>query len=118
MENKRIDTLVLPIEPKAARPPRLDRNGSVWAAAAKLGRYLMSGMTQEEREGPRPAAAARHIPHGGGGMRAAGRVGRLRVRPPHEIARPLPARRRSMVRGVHVGVPRVALRHACLAVEP
>lgn len=51
MENKRIDTLVLPIEPKAARPPRLDRNGSVWAAAAKLGRYLMSGMTQEEREG-------------------------------------------------------------------
>lgn len=29
MENKRIDTLVLPIEPKAARPPRLDRNGSV-----------------------------------------------------------------------------------------
>lgn len=51
MENERIDTLVLPIEPKAARPPRLDRNGSVWAAAAKLGRYLMSGMTQEEREG-------------------------------------------------------------------
>lgn len=51
MEDERIDTLVLPIEPKAARPPRLDRNGSVWAAAAKLGRYLMSGMTQEEREG-------------------------------------------------------------------
>ena len=40
MEDERIDTLVLPIEPKAARPPRLDRNGSVWAAAAKLGRYL------------------------------------------------------------------------------
>lgn len=37
MESERIDTLVLPIEPKAARPPRLDRNGSVWAAAAKLG---------------------------------------------------------------------------------
>lgn len=51
MEDERIDTLVLPIEPKAAQPPRLDRNGSVWAAAAKLGRYLMSGMTQEEREG-------------------------------------------------------------------
>lgn len=51
MENELINTLVLPIEPKAARPPRLDRNGSVWAAAAKLGRYLMSGMTQEEREG-------------------------------------------------------------------
>ena len=51
MESERIDTLVPPIEPKAARPPRLDRNGSVWAAAAKLGRYLMSGMTQEEREG-------------------------------------------------------------------
>lgn len=51
MENERIDTLVLPIEPKATRPPRLDRDGSVWAAAAKLGRYLMSGMTQEEREG-------------------------------------------------------------------
>lgn len=32
MENERIDTLVLPIEPKAARPPRLNRNGSVWAA--------------------------------------------------------------------------------------
>lgn len=29
MEDERIDTLVLPIEPKAARPPRLDRNGSV-----------------------------------------------------------------------------------------
>jgi len=41
MENERIDTLVLPIEPKAAWPPRLDRNGSVWAAAAKLGRYLV-----------------------------------------------------------------------------
>ena len=41
MENERIDTLVLPIEPKAARPPRLDRNGSVWAAAAKLGRDLV-----------------------------------------------------------------------------
>lgn len=51
MEGELINTLVLPIEPKAARPPRLDRNGSVWAAAAKLGRYLMSGMTQEEREG-------------------------------------------------------------------
>lgn len=41
MEDERIDTLVLPIEPKVARPPRLDRNGSVWAAAAKLGRYLV-----------------------------------------------------------------------------
>ena len=51
MEDELINTLVLPIEPKAARPPRLDRNGSVWAAAAKLGRYLTSGMTQEEREG-------------------------------------------------------------------
>lgn len=51
MEGELINTLVLPIEPKAAQPPRLDRNGSVWAAAAKLGRYLMSGMTQEEREG-------------------------------------------------------------------
>lgn len=51
MENERIDTLVLPVEPKAARPPRLDPDGSVWAAAAKLGRYLISGMTQEEREG-------------------------------------------------------------------
>ena len=30
-------------ESKAARPPKLDRIG--------LGRYLMSGMTQEEREG-------------------------------------------------------------------
>lgn len=50
MNNERIETLVLPTEPKAARPPRLDRNGSVWAAAAKLGRYLMSGMTQEARE--------------------------------------------------------------------
>lgn len=51
MEDELINTLVLPIEPKAARPPRLDRDGSVWAAAAKLGRYLMSGMTQEERGG-------------------------------------------------------------------
>ena len=34
MENERIDTLVLPIESKAARPPKLDRNGSVWAAAS------------------------------------------------------------------------------------
>lgn len=29
MENERINTLVLPIGPKAARPPRFDRNGSV-----------------------------------------------------------------------------------------
>lgn len=117
MEDERIDTLVLPIEPKAAQPPRLDRNGSVWAAAAKLGRYLMSGMTQEEREGL-ALPLLRAISARRGGMRAAGRVGRLRVRPPHEVARLLPARRRSMVRGIHVGVPRVALRHACLAVEP
>lgn len=41
MNNERIDTLVLPIEPKATRPPRLDRDGSVWAAAAKLGCYLV-----------------------------------------------------------------------------
>ena len=34
MESERIDTLVLPIEPKAARPPRLDQNGSVWAATS------------------------------------------------------------------------------------
>lgn len=78
----------------------------------------MSGMTQEEREGlalPLLRAISRTAGEERG---AAGRVGRLRVRPPHEIARPLPVRQRSMVRGVHVGVPRVALRHACLAVEP
>ena len=34
MESERIDTLVLPIEPKAAQPPRLDQNGSVWAATS------------------------------------------------------------------------------------
>lgn len=34
MESERIDTLVLPIEPKAAQPPRLDRNGSVWTATS------------------------------------------------------------------------------------
>lgn len=79
MDNERI-------EGRAAAEARPERIG--------LGRYLMSGMTQEEREGlalPLLRAISRTA---GGGMRAAGHVGRLRVRPPHEVARPLPARRR------------------------
>lgn len=47
---ERIDTLVLPAEPKAVRPPRLDRSHSPWVMAARLGRYLMGGMDDETRE--------------------------------------------------------------------
>lgn len=71
MDNERI-------EGRAAAEARPERIG--------LGRYLMSGMTQEEREGlalPLLRAISRTA---GGGMRAAGHVGRLRVRPPHEVA--------------------------------
>ena len=34
MECERFDTLGPPFEPKAAQPPRLDQNGSVWAATS------------------------------------------------------------------------------------
>lgn len=85
MEGELINTLVLPIEPKAAQPPRLDQNGSVWAAAAKLGRYLMSGMTQEEREPPATSVASvfarrtksrAHFPHAGDAWYVAAMVDR------------------------------------------
>ena len=77
MDNERI-------EGRAAAEARPERIG--------LGRYLMSGMTQEEREGLA-------LPL----LRAISRTAEEECEPPHEVARPLPARRRRMVRRGHGG---------------
>ena len=47
---QRVETLVLPVEPKNVNVPKLDMNGSPWAAAAKLGRYLISGLDERSRD--------------------------------------------------------------------
>ena len=47
---QRVETLVLPVEPKTVNVPKLDMNGSPWAAAAKLGRYLISGLDEQSRD--------------------------------------------------------------------
>ena len=47
---QRVETLVLPVEPKTVNMPKLDMNGSPWAAAAKLGRYLISGLDERSRD--------------------------------------------------------------------
>lgn len=49
MEN-RIDTLVLPVEPKASKPPVFKTTDTPWSMAARLGRYLLSGMDETQKE--------------------------------------------------------------------
>lgn len=45
---ERIETLVLPREPKSPTVPKLNPDGATWTAAARLGRYLISGMGEQE----------------------------------------------------------------------